>query len=93
MIKTEDSFPPLLNMGFVSPINWEADYFHFAKYISIHAPVSRNDAEILYTIATLNGYTRDDIIQDLVHNDGNAYETRRKMFMKMELHTVKTKTR
>lgn len=51
-------------------IDYEKDYFDFAKYVSFYAPISFEDAKMLYAIATLNGYSRDHVIEDLISNGG-----------------------
>jgi hypothetical protein len=70
-------------------VDYEKDYCDFAKYVSCCVPVAVDDAKVLYGVATLNGYTRDEIIEDLIQNDGKPYITRRKMFENIELYKYK----
>ena len=67
------------------PIDYEKDYFDFAKYVSLYASISFEDAKMLYDIATLNGYSRDEIILDLNANGGLIHLTFRKMVDKQRI--------
>lgn len=64
-------------------IDYEKDYFDFAKYVSLYAPISFENARKLYMIAELNGYSRDYVIRDLISNGGETSLTYRKMFVNL----------
>lgn len=66
-------------------IDYEKDYFDFVTYVSLYAAITIHEAEMLYGIATLNGYSRDQIINDLLTNGGIVHLTYRKMFNKDNL--------
>ena len=69
-------------------IDYQKDYFDFAKYVSSNAPISFEDAKMLYGIACLTGTSRDMVIEDLISNGGNVYASHKKMMNEMRLpHT------
>lgn len=66
-------------------VDYEKDYFDFAQYVSLYGSISFEEARGLYAISDLNGYSRDQVVQDLIANGNVMHKTYRKMVRKMKL--------